>query len=354
MRLNIMTIHAMHNPGSVLQAYALQVYLTRFVPTRVVDYRPAYFYSEGSKVKLLAKKLLFGAAYKSRERKFDAFISDELTLSDRFEDFESLRELAKAGEVFMTGGDQLWNRDYPCGMDPAFYLEFAGECKRLSYSTSVGKSIIEPTDLAFLRDHLHGFDMLSVREKSTALALSEALGREVEWVCDPVLLLETEHYERFISRPTVASDPYVMVYLSSSSEVLDELVAYYRRQGLKVVLAGGFTKRCDCDVHIKDMGPSDFLSLIRYSQAVLSSSFHATAFCHLFHKDFTTIVPEANGERIISLLEQSGLWRRGITAGKDFDGSFEPIDWDSVDTRLSSYVDASKVYLDKCIASLVA
>lgn len=354
MRLNIVTIHAMHNPGSVLQAYALQTYLSQFVETRVVDYRPEYFYSEGSKAKLLAKRILFGAAYKSRAQKFNDFIDNELVLTDRFEDSDSLRKLATDGEVFVAGSDQLWNRDYPCGSDPSFYLEFAGDCRKLSYSTSVGKSIINPTDMAFLKAHLQSFDSLSVRERSTALALSEGLGRDVEWVCDPVLLLDAEHYERFITKPSFASTPYVTVYLSGASDTLNDLVDFYRMQGLKVVLAGGFTKRCYCDIHIKDMGPKDFLSLIRYSEAVVSSSFHATAFCHLFHKDFVTILPESNGERIVSLLDQSGLSCRGILEGQGVSRLSQIANWTSVDAKLSAHVDSSKSYLNKCIALLQA
>ena len=47
MKSEIITIHAMHNPGSVYQAYALQQYLIKYnQEVEIIDYRPDYFYKE--------------------------------------------------------------------------------------------------------------------------------------------------------------------------------------------------------------------------------------------------------------------------------------------------------------------
>lgn len=80
--------------------------------------------------------------------------------------------------------------------------------------------------------------------------------------------------------------------MSDHKELLNKAYEYYHSKGIKVVLAGGFTKRCKCDLHIKDLGPAEFLNLIYNSLAVISSSFHATAFSHIFHKKFYSIIPE--------------------------------------------------------------
>lgn len=349
MKINVLTIHCMHNPGSVLQAYALQKYLEDKNDVAIIDYRPRYLFSENSTWKFTLKKILFRKDYKSRALKFDSFISKEMKLTDRYEKYEQLKKSDFDADVYLTGSDQLWNSDFPCGNDGAFYLDFIKEGKKIAYSTSVGKRIIDAHNLQILKNKLTDFTAISVREKSTAELLSCELHRTVEWVCDPVLLLPSHHYMKYIKETRVIADPYVIVYMCDTSALLTEIVDYYRKKGMKIILAGGFTKRCYCDLHIKDVGPEDFLDLIYKAELVISCSFHATAFCHIFHTDFVTLIPSNNGERIINLLDVSGLRNRGILT------TFDPvlvttlIDWKKVDEQLGRYISVSKRYLAKSL-----
>ncbi|ERT62287.1 MULTISPECIES: polysaccharide pyruvyl transferase family protein [Megasphaera] len=349
MDIKIITIHAMHNPGSVFQAYALQKYLSKQHNAQIIDYRPGYFYSEGSKIKLWTKKILFSGSYGSRNKKFNQFIQENLVLTSLYTDYNQLENGNLHADVFMAGSDQLWNTDFPCGHDKAFYLEFVKQGKKVSYSTSVGKENIDFSNLSVLKGKLPYFDALAVREKSNAEFLTKELGRSVKWVCDPVFLLEAEEYMPFISSESPIEDPYVVIYLSGANRILDEIVNYYHQRGLKVVLAGGFTRRCKCDIHIKDVGPEDFLNLIYHSQAVISSSFHATAFSHIFHKEFITLVPKANGERIYSLLRKSGLIYRGVDSTLNWNLLEKETDWNKVQNNLEEYIRESKEYLSKVL-----
>lgn len=347
MDVKIITIHAMHNPGSVLQAFALQEYLSAKHDVKIIDYRPLYFYSEGSKLKLFLKKLLWGRAYRSRNHKFLDFVKKYLKLTSLYESYEELIAADLKADVFMTGSDQLWNASFPCGNDEAFYLSFVSSGRKISYSTSVGKKCVDENNLVVLKKYLPAFDALSVREKSTAEQLIRFLNRNVSWVCDPVLLLPRTSYEQFLATENPIGKKYVMVYLLGASEKLNQVVQFYKSKGLYVVLAGGFTKRCECDLHIKDVGPEDFLNLIYHAEVVISSSFHATAFCHIFHKKFVTFLPNANGERISSLVEESGLVDH-IVANEDFvdfDKIEKNVDWTSVDENLKSYIENSKNFL---------
>ncbi|SHH27656.1 Polysaccharide pyruvyl transferase [Fibrobacter sp. UWH9] len=349
MDVKIITIHAMHNPGSVFQAFALQKYLSAEHEVKIIDYRPLYFYSEGSKLKLFIKKLLWGRTYRSRNKKFISFVERYMNLTARYETFDALNSAALTADVFLTGSDQLWNTDFPCGNDEAFYLSFAKCGKKISYSTSVGKKLIDENNLTILKRYLPSFKAISVREKSTSEQLKDAVGKDVAWVCDPVLLLPMSSYARFLSKENPIGKKYAVVYLLGASEKLNQVVAHYKSNGLYIVLAGGFTRRCECDRHIKDVGPEDFLNLIYHAEVVISSSFHATAFCHIFHKDFITFLPKTNGERIESLLQESSLENRSISAADDFDIDQieQPINWSLVDNRLECYIKRSKDFLEK-------
>lgn len=349
MKIKIITIHAMHNPGSVLQAYALQHYLQDKGDVEIIDYRPDYFYNEGSKIKLFLKKLLYRKKYQSRDKKFNDFINKKMNLTPEYRTFENLKEANMSADVFIAGSDQLWNSDFNCGRDPAFYLKFVKKGKKISYSTSVGKKNIDEKNKEILINNLKEFDKISVRERNTSIALTEILNKKVEWVCDPVFLLPAKVYLDMINYEPLINEKYVMIYLAPKSELLDSMVAYYKQRGYKVILAGGVTKRCNCDKHIIDVGPLDFLNLIYHADIVISTSFHATAFCHIFHKNFITIPPKTNGERIISLLEQTRLLDRAVNVDEEFTGIYKDIDWQKVDLFLEEYINTSKEFLNTAI-----
>ncbi|WP_296954768.1 polysaccharide pyruvyl transferase family protein [uncultured Dialister sp.] len=353
MDIKIITIHAMYNPGSVFQAYALQKYLQKDNKdnnVQIIDYRPNYFYTEGSWLKLIGKKILFGKDFRNRDYKFNNFIESHMDLTEKVKSESDLEKAHFKGDVFIAGSDQLWNTDYKCGHDMAFYLHFVEDGEKISYSTSVGKKVIDNENMTILKRELPAFRHIAVREKSTAGILSKELNRKVEWVCDPVFLLNKEDYMPFIKKQPWMDKDYVMIYIPPlKSRLISELVKYYKNKGLRVVLCGGFTKRCECDQMVRDMGPEDFLSIIYYSKAVVCGSFHATAFSLIMHKNFVSVVPKPNGERILSLLEEAGLKERAMDDMLYEDILEKKIDWNHVDENLLNYINSSKNYLQSVL-----
>jgi hypothetical protein len=348
MEIKIITLHSLFNPGSAYQAFALQKYLSDENHVEIIDYRPAYSRHGESLIKGILLNLLFFRLRMSVTRKFHMFMNKYMNLTKTFYNYRSLCKANLKADLFIVGSDQLWNTDYPCGNDNAFYLNFVHGVKKITYSTSVGKKIIDEKNLNKIKAFSNSFSSIAVREKDSSIQLTKKLGRKVTWVCDPVFLLNRNVYESMIEQKPMFDKPYVFVYLSPKSPMLDSLVAHFHSKGLMIVLGGGFnTSRCDCDVHLKDMGPLDFLNCIKHTEVVVSTSFHATAFCHIFHKDFVTILPPKNGERIVSLLEQTGLMNRSVDKSVDFDAIQKSIDWNVVDAKLAEYVDASKGYLKK-------
>ena len=353
MIIKIITMHAMHNPGSIFQAYATQQYLSKKNNTEVIDYRPSYFFTESNKIKFFIKKLLYFRYYASRSRKFDDFIKKNFSLTKKVTTYDELKAQKFDADAFVVGSDQLWNSDYECGKDDAYVLDFTSKPK-ISYATSVGKSEINDFEKERLSKYVKDFVSVSVREEKTAGQLEQILGREVKWVCDPVFLLNKDDYMKFVKKTDKMSEPYVMVYLSEASETLSKITNYFEEQGYKIILLGGFTKRCNCAYHIKDAGPVEFLSYIYNAEYVVSSSFHATAFCHIFHKKFATLLPNANYERIMSLLRLSGLEYRAVTADFDVRNVARDVDWDDVDLRIKGHIIESKGYLDGAIEKVRA
>lgn len=351
MEIKIITLHSLFNPGSAFQAFALQKFLSNDNKVEIIDYRPGYTRYGNSLVKAIVRKILFFHLRMSETRKFHSFMKKYMNLTKTFYNYKDLCQANLKADLFIAGSDQLWNTDYPCGNDNAFYLDFVHGVKKITYSTSVGKKVIDEKNLNKIKAYADSFSSIAVREKDTAIQLTEKLGREVTWVCDPVFLLGRDVYESMIEQKSMFDKPYAFIYLSPKSPMLDALVAHFRSKGLMIVLGGGFnTSRCDCDVHIKDMGPLDFLNCIKYAEVVISTSFHATAFCHIFHKEFVTILPPKNGERVVSLLEQTRLMNRHILDALDIDAVQKPINWDDVDVKMNEYIGLSKEYLHEALS----
>ena len=93
-----------------------------------------------------------------------------MQLSDQIKSYENKKFMNFNADKYIVGSDQLWNSDSLCGNDLAFYLDFVEDnSKKYSYSTSVGKKIIDKNNYDILKEHLNKFNLLSVREKSTAI-----------------------------------------------------------------------------------------------------------------------------------------------------------------------------------------
>lgn len=344
--INIITLHSIPNPGSVLQAYALQQFLFEMgYDNEIIDYRPFYSNIGKNKIKGIIRKFLFYRNQRYLLNKYSDFVENNMKLTQNtYSNFNSLVEHPPIADKYLTGSDQLWNLTYDCGKDDAYFLKFIDSDKKYSFATSVGKRNIPIDELNVILKNINTFKSISTREKSTSEILSKSLNREVEWVCDPVFLLDKDKYMRMVKN--VEHEDYAVIYLSKSSDLLDQIVDKIKKEyGYRIILAGGNIKRCSCDLHIKDLGPYDFLSYLYNAKLVISSSFHATAFSHIFHKEFISILPEGNSERIESLLELTGLQDRIIRDTKQLDCLNKNIDFGAVDEKLDIFINTSKEFL---------
>ncbi len=349
MKIRIITIHGIPNFGSVFQSYALCRYLqdNGFEDTQVIDYNPKYFSKKT--MRAFIGKILNYRKYLVRKTKFRNFVEKNIPLTDK--SFVSVEELKNAdidADVYIAGGDQLWNVYHESGRDEAYKLTFANG-KKISYSTSMGQKEFPSEALNDLADIVKEFSAVSVRE-SSSVALLKSREVEATQCVDPVYLLDKEDYEKFL-RP-VKQPEYLLVYLVTPSKLLEDCIEYLsKKYNLKVILCSGFSKKCTCDQFLKDLGPDEILSYIANAKFVLSSSFHATSFSLILEKQFFTILPdEHTNERIEDLLKQRELSHRIITDNSNLETALSDIiDYNSVKSY-SDYVEKSKEYLRKALA----
>ena len=324
MKIRIITIHGIPNFGSVFQCYALIKFLEKegFNDVKVIDYNPPYY--NRKTLRAIIGKILNFKHYIKRTKKFRSFIECNLPLTEKsFCNLNELKEYDFSADVYIAGGDQLWNVYHACGSDDAYKLTWALG-KKLSYGTSLGQTDFSAEQISELANKIRDFAAVSVRESSSVKMLEQQNITAVHCV-DPVYLLNPSDYNVFLK--PINQPKYLLVYLVTPSDLLNRCIEYLsEKHNLKVILCSGFSKKCRCDEFLKDLGPDEILSYIKNAEIILSSSFHATSFSMIFEKQFFTILPdEHTNERITDILTIRGLLNRIITDKSDIETALNKI-----------------------------
>lgn len=351
MRINIITLHCPANCGSVLQAYALNRYLRNEYGENVflIDYVPPYMETEGRGLRTVLRKTLFFRSYRRRTQNFARFIQENCKLTEnRYTAYEQLLENPPKADLYITGSDQLWNPCFPCGNDPAYFLRFVKDAPKIAYATSMGTDRYTREQLLAIAENIRDYSAVSLREQCSCEQLRSVGVKDVEWVCDPTLLLPERVYDG-LSVDFRHIGKYVAVYLVEPSALLHSVLEEFRSRGYKIVGVGGYLKKYRCDLHYKDAGPAEFLGLIRDASFVVATSFHATVFSQIFRKPFAIIPPKINPARIEQLLRYTELEGRILTDVAQIERLFDPIDYDAVGQKLDALIERSKCWLKAAI-----
>lgn len=366
-RVGIITIHSIRNYGSVLQAYALQrVLIEMGYQVEIIDYSFPNDYQVDNKYKAEGDtqpnepkwiKMLFGASLLRQHGYIDTFIHHFLNLSSRkYPSVEDIESNPPQYDVYLTGSDQVWSPRHTNG-DPTFMLSFAPEDKlKIAYAASLGSSSKIPNELQQRYRALLGrYKHIAVREDSSGLVLKELLGKDVQTVLDPTLLLNKNDWNSIATPKRLIKRPYILCYFLNYSfnafPYVDKLASNLHKQtGYMLVrvarpphhLSLLNTKYCI------GASPQDFLALVRDAEIVLTTSFHGTAFAINFGKPVITVVKDkaSSDNRQIDLMNCLGLDDKILTIKDPFpDCSQIVFDQVAVQHRLDILRKSSMNYL---------
>ena len=163
MKIRIITIHCIHNFGSVFQSYGLVQYLrNQGYDAELIDYRPAYYLKGRNIIKKLLGIGLNYFAYKRQHEKYEEFINNYLPKGKVYHTIEELRELAKEKDIFIAGGDQIWNSFHPCGKDDSYKLTFVKDGEKIAYGTSMGRNSFTKEELEELSGKIADFHSIGL------------------------------------------------------------------------------------------------------------------------------------------------------------------------------------------------
>ena len=334
MKIGILTYHRSHNYGALLQAYALKHFLMKqgYNDVEFVDYFPDYhrdMYANIERKKFKNLPLLKKIKYplylafryyplyftKERRRKnFNKFIEKyiiekEVGLKDT--DYD----------LVIYGSDQIWRKQKQKTC-PGFNEIYFGDPiikakKRIAFSASMGIIDLEPEDKVFLSKSFKSFASISVREKDLFEVIKSFSDYPVINTLDPVFLLTKDDWDNIIPG-RIIKEKYVFFYNLQENKEAREIAVYISsRLGYKLIEFVGVIRKIYYPAGIKAFeGPENFLSLLKYSDFVVTSSFHGVAFSIIFEKQFYACLPW-NNQRVISLLNLFQVQDRFIKDVKD-------------------------------------
>lgn len=329
-KIGILTFHCAHNYGAVLQAYALSTYLKlQGYDVEIIDYQPksivnahgvfptARFRGLGKRdsLKLLFKLLTHAWIRATRAKKFRRFIAS-LPLSATQPSSADTSSLSNY-DTIICGSDQVWNPVITNGFNYLYIGEFPFAGRKISYAASTQLNDSDSAGIIATYGHIAAnFDAISVREHEIAEFLRRQFDADVTEVVDPVFLLSPQQWREMAVIPEMRNK-YLLLYQVRSDERVTRMAQEYaRNHGLDFIEITAEAEFPKARFRLQTLSPEEFVGYFSEASAVVTTSFHGSAFATLFEKPFTTITfGDGSDTRAANLLK-----RFGITAG------FTPVD----------------------------
>ncbi len=368
MKVALISFHNAYNYGAALQAYALQRAIQNMaIECEYIDYQNEhrshtydmqYQFKNAIKNKKImqAGKTLAGMPVLNRRgKKFDAFYARYLKKTNKtYKNSTEAEKLNDSFDKFIVGSDQIWNYSHN-GEDFAYLLNFVNDnTKKISYSSSFGMDSIPDRLKTDYSECLSAFNRLAVRETIGVKLVQQLTGREPHLVLDPVFLISKEEWMTLKESPQKYNKPYIFFYTNRQSQIQDFLNTGYKGTDDFHVLSSQVTPKEIVNPRMKmrvDISPEQFLEEINSAKMVVTASFHCLAFAIIFRKPFCAILTGDQGkdERILNLLELTGLKDRILYSNTSIHSLLKPIDYDEVWKKLDKYIIRSKTYLKNAI-----
>ena len=360
-KVGIITFHASHNYGSMLQAYALQQTILKLgyeceiinfrTPIQKKNYRPYFMHIGWIKhlKKLGPLRLIVESIQKYR--KFERFINEKYILSQHtYTTEEELRNANLDYDCYISGSDQIWNTS--CfDFATSYFLDFVKCGKRIAYAPSMGPRPFYEIDkkfYPFIKESVAHYNTIAVREQDEATLLKQLAGITPQVVLDPTLLVNPQDWSALAGDKPLIDGDYIFIYTpwyNKYEPFFTAALKLAKRLNLKVICSlsdNVYQWRNEQHIHFYTaVGPIEFLNLVKYSKYMFCGSYHAVVFSILFNKPFFAY-EGMNDSRIAPLLKITNLEQ----CAEIEDGQL-PISYNNENTikKLEPYINQSIQYL---------
>lgn len=362
MKIAIMTWYSYVNYGTALQVTALSEYLkNKGHDVDIIDYPPRENSMDmissvyGRIISKVFKKIRnFLNSNIINEHNKDIFvnyINNHIHITEYCENQMNLERLNNKYDAFICGSDQIWS---PLCYDPHYFLDFVKDkSKMIAYAPSIGTNEFKnPRIREHIKFLVKRFEYLSVREKTGAKLLEDLLSRPVQNVIDPTLLLHSNEWKNVLSL-TSNKCKYVVAYFLGNNEIYwKKTFTLADKLKLPVKIIPVFKKdyKRNGEV-IKNVGPKEFVNLIKNAFLVCTDSFHGIAFSVNFKVNFCCFERFKDNDdynqnsRIYDFLDCIGLKDRLWTNSSSIDLMCQSINYADAHDKLEKAREVSENYL---------
>lgn len=276
--------------------------------------------------------------------------------------YSNIKEIESDFDIFICGSDVVWN----AGIKPDIAaLGFIKDKYKMSYAPSIGMEIPSVKWIKEYTPFLLQLNALSFRENSVTIAVKNSgIKKELQTVVDPVFLLNKLEWESLLPDFECCKERYIFCYLLGDSDIQRKrIIEFARKNNLKIItfpyVENNKYRRCDSkfgDFKLYKCTPLEFLRILKESTIVISDSFHAIAFSHIFNVNFRAISRTKNKRnsgingRVQNLLSISNNKEMFISDEKIkmIDLRVKP-DFSAYEKNMPKLINESKKYIQKSL-----
>lgn len=277
-----------------------------------------------------------------RNKRFELFAQNNYALSERCNTLKDVSKLAEGRySTVICGSDQIWLPSH--AIEKYYLLDFLPDSvKKVAYAPSFGVSTIPGIVRRNYKKALRQFDTITVREDAGAGMIKELTGKDCPVVVDPTMLLTANQWVELLKiKQSLIHGKYVLAYfIGATKEHRKKAREYAQTHNMKLVILPDIDEIVAADmeyadVGLYDVGPDDFINLIKNAEAVFTDSFHGTVFSLIFQRNvycferFKKTNKNSTNSRIYSLLTKTHLKSR-LISNLEADLPSDTIDYNSV------------------------
>lgn len=341
MKIGILTHYDVNNQGAQLQLYAMYRQLEELGHTPVVlTYRKNYdFVPElerrnqitAASVPYIVKNFLLEKGIRLTWHNVRKYLKNKKfrECSFRYEPYCSADI-----DAAIVGADEVFSLEL--GVNMMMFGHGVNTRRMIAYAPSCGQTDMRRIEKyhckELIRSGLNSFSALSARDTGTKTIIESLTKRNVEIVCDPVLLYKFD----LNNYPLPSAAPkrkYLVVYSYDARFVsADEIAAirqYAKAHQLVTVSPGTYHGWCDVNITCNAL---EWLKCVGSAEAVITDTFHGTIASVITDRPVALYYSRTvNSSKMLDLIDRLGLRDRLLNA----------VSYDEIERVLSTEPDMS-------------
>lgn len=304
-KIGLLTWHTYENYGTYLQWYALtkvlsdfgnDVYTINYIPrpiaqSNILPDKPLTLISHYAKrliSKMSKESPLSDEFLTKRHEKFQEFRKLEFfKFTKQCETASDLFSLNKDFDYFVCGSDQIWS---PICFDSHYFLDFVNDkTKKIAYAPSIGSDEVKNP---FIKEKIFSLikdiAFVSIRENRGKELIKENCGIDVPVVLDPTLLLSQSDWNNIADSNYKVPENYILCYfLGNNEKYWKQVKNLSEKTKIPMLVIPVYKKDFNrTDKVPKDIGPTQFITLVKNASFVCTDSYHGSIFSFIYKKQF--------------------------------------------------------------------